>query len=44
MEVYKVKYFMSRYNDNNIFRKIMTTVPLVFLIGADEKTEEATPK
>lgn len=27
-----------------IFRKIITTVPLVFLIGADEKTEEATPK
>lgn len=28
----------------DIFRKIITTVPLVFLIGADEKTEEATPK
>ncbi len=27
-----------------IFRKIMTAFPLVFLIGADEKTEEATPK
>ena len=28
----------------DIFRKIITTVPLVFLVGADEKTEEATPK
>ena len=28
----------------DIFRKIITTVPLIFLIGADEKTEEATPK
>lgn len=28
----------------DIFRKIITTVPLVVLVGADEKTEEATPK
>ncbi len=28
----------------DIFRKIITTAPLIFLIGADEKTEEATPK
>ncbi|MDV4149690.1 fused FliR family export protein/FlhB family type III secretion system protein [Clostridium sp. AL.422] len=28
----------------DIFRKIISTVPLIFLIGADEKTEEATPK
>ncbi|MBE6053322.1 MAG: fused FliR family export protein/FlhB family type III secretion system protein [Clostridium sartagoforme] len=28
----------------DIFRKVITTFPLVFLIGADEKTEEATPK
>lgn len=27
-----------------IFRKIMTIAPLLFVISADEKTEEATPK
>lgn len=40
-----IKLFVSSISYlPDIFRKIMTTVPLVFLIGADEKTEEATPK
>lgn len=28
----------------SIFRKIMTTVPFIFFIASDDKTEEATPK
>lgn len=40
-----IKIFVSNISYlPDIFRKIITTVPLVFLIGADEKTEEATPK
>lgn len=40
-----IKIFVSNISYlPDIFRKIITTVPLVLLIGADEKTEEATPK
>ncbi len=40
-----IKIFVSNISYlPDIFRKIITTVPLVFLIGADEKTEAATPK
>lgn len=40
-----IKLFLSSISYlPDIFRKIITTVPLVILIGADEKTEEATPK
>lgn len=40
-----IKIFVSNISYlPDIFRKIITAAPLVFLIGADEKTEEATPK
>ena len=40
-----VKIFKSNISYlPDIYRKIITAFPLVFLIGNDEKTEEATPK
>lgn len=40
-----IKVFVSNISYlPDIYRKIINTVPLIFLIGADEKTEEATPK
>ncbi|AYE33417.1 fused FliR family export protein/FlhB family type III secretion system protein [Clostridium septicum] len=40
-----IKVFISSISYiPEIFRKIMTVAPLLFIISADEKTEEATPK
>ena len=40
-----IKLFISSVSYlPDIFRKIITTVPLIMFIGADERTEEATPK
>lgn len=40
-----VKIFKSNISYlPDIYRKIITAFPLIFLIGNDEKTEEATPK
>lgn len=40
-----IKLFISSISYlPDIFRKIITTVPLIMFIGADERTEEATPK
>lgn len=40
-----IKLFISSISYlPDIFRKIITTVPLIMFIGSDERTEEATPK
>lgn len=40
-----IKLFISSISYlPDIFRKIITTVPLIMFIGADERTEKATPK
>ncbi|GAB6167688.1 fused FliR family export protein/FlhB family type III secretion system protein [Clostridium carnis] len=40
-----IKLFISSISYlPDIFRKIMTAFPILFIIAADEKTEEATPK